>query len=64
MYICLCNGVTDKQIKEAVQSGCTDLSSIKDKMAVGNQCGKCTKNARKVIRQEIEQDANLIAKFS
>ena len=63
MYVCLCNGVTDKQIREAVQGGCDNLSSVRRKMSVGNQCGKCTKTARKVIQQEIEQDTNLIARF-
>ena len=41
MYICICNGVTDKEIKEAVANGATQLSDLQMNLGVATCCGKC-----------------------
>ncbi|PKM22192.1 MAG: (2Fe-2S)-binding protein [Gammaproteobacteria bacterium HGW-Gammaproteobacteria-14] len=50
MYICLCKGVTDGQIRAAVSSGCDTLKSLRSGLGVGSQCGKCMVHAADLIR--------------
>ncbi len=63
MYVCLCHGITDKQIRKAVQGGCGSMCDLRCKTSVGNQCGKCNKTAKKIFQQAIEQDTSVIATF-
>lgn len=51
MYVCLCNGVTDHDIRFAVESGCTSLRCISAKLGVATGCGRCKQEACRVIRE-------------
>ncbi|MFC6327818.1 bacterioferritin-associated ferredoxin [Alloalcanivorax gelatiniphagus] len=50
MYVCLCNGITDSQIREAAESGCDSLRDLRRELGVGSQCAKCARHARQVLR--------------
>lgn len=42
MYVCLCNGISDKKIRQAVrQFSPHSFQQLKKFIPVGNQCGKC-----------------------
>lgn len=49
MYVCICNAVTDRQIKTAVQEGHGTFKKIQQRLAVGTCCGKCESHAKEVI---------------
>jgi len=53
MYICICNAVTDKQIKAYVKQGVRNLRDLNKSICIGNQCGKCTCEVKKVIKSEL-----------
>jgi bacterioferritin-associated ferredoxin len=54
MYVCLCHGVTDKQIKDAVrEEGVGNVRDLKNALNVGSQCGKCVQMAQHVIDSTI-----------
>jgi bacterioferritin-associated ferredoxin len=66
MYVCLCKGVTDRQIRKSVLTH--DVSSLRDlRRCLGacDQCGKCAPEAKRLIdetireRSELEQLGNL-----
>ena len=50
MDVCLCNGITDGQIREAAESGCDSLRDLRRELGVGSQCAKCARHARQVLR--------------
>jgi len=50
MYVCLCKGITDTQIREAAASGCTTLRDLRSELGVGSQCAKCVRQAREIMR--------------
>lgn len=41
MFVCICNAVTDRQIKECVAAGATTLTDLTDQLGVANCCGCC-----------------------
>jgi bacterioferritin-associated ferredoxin len=51
MYICICNAVTDREIRGAVSLGCRTVGDLKRDLGVASCCGKCELDARRVIRE-------------
>lgn len=55
MYVCVCNAVSDKAIKQAVQKGHDNFEAIQRELAVGTCCGRCKPFAQELIRQSVAQ---------
>jgi bacterioferritin-associated ferredoxin len=53
MYVCLCKGVTDSQIKEAVDAGATSIGQLRKCLGVASQCGKCGVAAREILQETL-----------
>ena len=51
MYICICNAVTESEIRGAVTLGATTVSDLREGLGVGTCCGKCVPDAHKVLKQ-------------
>jgi len=49
MYICICNAVTDRQIRAAVAGGVSSLGELSMQLGVGAGCGCCREAAQRVI---------------
>lgn len=52
MYICICNPVTDTQVRQAISQGCHSLSALQSALGVGAGCGRCTDSAHEILEQE------------
>jgi bacterioferritin-associated ferredoxin len=50
MYVCVCHGITDRQICKAVEQGAQSLGDVQMQLPVGACCGRCVDTARAVIR--------------
>lgn len=53
MFICLCNGVTDSQIRRAASAGVTSLDALQDELGVAGQCGQCSDAAIAVLAETL-----------
>jgi len=51
MYVCLCNGITENQIRDAVHSGVNSLPQLKTGLGVASSCGRCADCAQQVIQE-------------
>ena len=49
MYVCICNAVTDKQIRKAAESGVQDLWALQRELGVGSGCGSCKEMASEIL---------------
>jgi bacterioferritin-associated ferredoxin len=56
MYICVCHGITDRQIRRAVDQGASSLGEVQMQLPVGSCCGRCEPAARELIREHATQD--------
>lgn len=54
MYVCLCQGITDKQIRAAVASGATTLEAVRHTLGVASQCGQCGDLAGEIVSESLE----------
>ncbi len=51
MYICICNGVTDHDIRQAADAGCRSLPELTMRTGAGSNCGSCLEMAAQVLDQ-------------
>ena len=49
MYVCVCNKVTDKQIRSAMENGARSMDCLKDRLKVASCCGRCQDCAQRVL---------------
>ncbi|MDV7213039.1 bacterioferritin-associated ferredoxin [Azotobacter beijerinckii] len=56
MYVCLCQGVTDGQIRSAIQGGCCTYRDVRIALGVGTQCGKCACVAKQIARESLGEE--------
>lgn len=54
MYICLCNQVTDKAIKRAIENGSDNLSALQQELNVSTQCGTCVGEVLRLVEESQE----------
>jgi len=54
MYVCVCNGVTEQQIREAVRAGAATVSELGSKLGVAAGCGCCHAFAAQVLVETLE----------
>ena len=55
MYVCLCKGITDSQIKDAVCGGASNLRQVRKQLGVMSQCGKCGILTKQIMEETMEQ---------
>ncbi len=53
MYVCLCKGITDTQIRAAVEDGASSMKEVNRTLGVASQCGKCGILARDIVRESL-----------
>ncbi len=53
MYVCLCKGITDTQIRAAVEDGASSLREVRTTLGVASQCGKCGILTREIVRETL-----------
>jgi bacterioferritin-associated ferredoxin len=61
MYVCLCNGISDRQIREVVDRGAESLSEVQSYLPVANCCGRCEDTAQEVIEGHLESARRPVA---
>jgi bacterioferritin-associated ferredoxin len=59
MYVCLCKGVTDRDIKAAINNGACSMGQLRKTLGVASQCGKCSTSARELL-QEAQADTPMV----
>ena len=49
MYVCLCNGVTEREIRQVAEAGCRTVSELTMRTGCGASCGSCVEMAAQVL---------------
>jgi len=51
MYVCICNGITDRDIRQAADAGCRSLAELTMRTGCGACCGTCLDTAAQVLEE-------------
>ena len=49
MFVCICNAVTDREIRAHAGSGVTTLEELRRVTGCGDCCGQCTDEAEALL---------------
>ncbi len=52
MYVCICNAITDKQIRRAARKGASSLYELSNELGVAAGCGSCAGTAEAILEEE------------
>ena len=51
MYVCICNGVSDRVIRDAAEAGCTSVAEMTMRTGAGSCCGSCLGLVGEIIQE-------------
>lgn len=54
MYVCICNAVTDRAIREAADRGVSTLDQLAVETGCGSTCGCCRTLAVAILDEHVE----------
>lgn len=55
MYVCICKGVNEKTLREAIYQGADRMRDLKACLGVTEQCGMCACHAKQILDQTLMQ---------
>jgi bacterioferritin-associated ferredoxin len=53
MIVCVCNNISDREIRQAADLGITSMAELKRDLGVATCCGKCAPCAKAVLREHL-----------
>ena len=51
MYVCLCHGFTDRQVRAAVTEGAGSTTAVFQQFNAKPRCGKCVSTVRELVNE-------------
>ncbi len=61
MYVCVCQAVTDRQVREAARCGAMSVKALKECLGVAAECAKCARCAHAILRECQQRDEDELA---
>ncbi len=54
MIVCVCNNISDREIRQAVDLGLSSMAELRRDLGVATCCGKCASCARQVLNDHLD----------
>lgn len=55
MLVCICRGITDKDIKNELYEGASSFKDVSKALGVGTCCGQCAPYAKDLVNETMMQ---------
>lgn len=55
MLVCVCNGVSDRDIESALQDGASSYKEVRSALGIGSCCGQCKPYAKEMVGEKIAE---------
>jgi bacterioferritin-associated ferredoxin len=52
MYVCVCHGITESQVRRAAEEGCRDVHELTMRTGAGSSCGSCLPLAAQLLGEQ------------
>lgn len=56
MYVCVCKGISERRIRDAVSQGHSCFENLQRCTGVSTCCGKCEPTARAIFEDAVDVD--------
>lgn len=57
MYVCMCQAVTEEELRAAIAAGAVTFKELRRSLQVASCCGGCTDRVKACIRSALKQQA-------
>lgn len=57
MIVCVCNNISDREIRQAVELGLSSMDELRRELGVATCCGKCDSFANEVLNEHMDSRA-------
>ncbi len=54
MIVCVCNNISDREIRQAIDLGLTSINELRRDLGVATCCGKCHTCAKEVLQDHMD----------
>jgi bacterioferritin-associated ferredoxin len=54
MIVCVCNNISDREIRQAVDLGLSSMAELRRDLGVATCCGKCGSCAKQVLNAHLD----------
>ena len=58
MYVCICNAISDKEVRGAIALGARSLADLAATLGVATRCGRCADCASRLVREACPEAAD------
>lgn len=55
MYVCICNAVTDRQIRQAAEQGVSSMAELSRRTGCSDCCGSCEDLASEILEDAVRR---------
>ena len=55
MFICICNQVCDRDVRDAVENGVHDFATLQQQLGVSTSCGTCQESAHAYLEHLVAE---------
>jgi len=59
MFVCVCNAVTEKEVRAAIAGGARTRDDVTSRCGAGGDCGSCHHMIEQMIEEELEASGEL-----
>jgi len=59
MIVCVCNNISDREIRQAADLGISSIAELRKELGVGTMCGTCVSYARAVLHEHIDSKTTI-----
>lgn len=56
MLVCICKGISDKDIIEEMQQGASSFGDVRKSLGVATCCGQCASYAKNLVDEKISEN--------
>jgi bacterioferritin-associated ferredoxin len=53
MIVCVCNNISDREIRQAVELGLTSMEELRRDLGVATCCGQCFSCAEEILNEHL-----------
>ena len=50
MYVCICNAITERQVRECASQGTCSVEELEALLGIGAGCGRCRECAAEILK--------------
>jgi bacterioferritin-associated ferredoxin len=58
MIVCVCNNISDREIRQAMDLGITSMDELRDALGVATCCGQCFSCAEEILTERLAAQAS------